>query len=158
MKNVQYMTWAELFKIHAKSQRVLQHIMKPELGEETVPKTDAEIELWSTLDATVLQWIYAIIFTDLLHTIVEPDSTDIAGWNRLRDIFQDNKSSRAVALEHEFSHTNKDFRNASAYCQRLKILSDQLKNVSAPVSNNCFCICTYFQDEKASDHDLKMID
>ena len=30
-----------------------------------------------------------------------------------------------------------DFSNASAYCQRLKELSDQLKNVGALVSNNC---------------------
>ncbi|XP_060200155.1 uncharacterized protein LOC132628389 [Lycium barbarum] len=108
-----------------------------ESGKEKVSKTDAEKELWSTLDATVLQWIYATISTDLLHTILEPDSTAMEAWNRLRDIFQDNKNSRAVTLEHEFSHTNmEDFPNTSAYCQRLKILSDQLKNVGAPVSNN----------------------
>ncbi|XP_060200692.1 uncharacterized protein LOC132628957 [Lycium barbarum] len=137
MENVQYGTWAELFKIHAKSHRVLHHIIPPESGKEKVPKTDAEKELWSTLDATVLQWIYATISTDLLHTILKLDSTAMEAWNRLRDIFQDNKNSRAITLEHEFSHTNmEDFPNASAYCQRLKILSDQLKNVSAPVSNN----------------------
>ena len=32
-------------------------------------------ELWLTLDAMVLQWIYATISSDLLHTILEPDST-----------------------------------------------------------------------------------
>ncbi|KAJ9538760.1 hypothetical protein OSB04_031493 [Centaurea solstitialis] len=50
---------------------------------------------------------------------------------RLQDIFQDNKNSRAVTLEQELSHTNmEDYPNASAYCQRLKVLSDQLKNVA----------------------------
>ncbi|XP_060195093.1 uncharacterized protein LOC132624310 [Lycium barbarum] len=137
MENVQYGTWAKLFKIHAKSYRVLHHIIPPESGKEKVPKTNAEKELWLTLNATVLQWIYATISTDLLHTILEPDSTAMETWNRLRDIFQDNKNSRAVTLEHEFSHTNmEDFPNASAYCQRLKILYDQLKNVGASVSNN----------------------
>ncbi|XP_021732691.1 uncharacterized protein LOC110699508, partial [Chenopodium quinoa] len=29
-----------------------------------------------------------------------------------------------------------DFPNALAYCQRLKTLSDQLKNIGAPVENN----------------------
>ncbi|XP_010692738.1 uncharacterized protein LOC104905799 [Beta vulgaris subsp. vulgaris] len=29
-----------------------------------------------------------------------------------------------------------DFSNASAYCQRLKMLADQLKNVRSPISNN----------------------
>ncbi|XP_060190855.1 uncharacterized protein LOC132620178 [Lycium barbarum] len=137
MENVQYGTWAELFKIHAKSHRFLHHIIPPESGKEKVPKIDAEQELWSTLDATVLQWIYATISTDLFHTILELDSTTMDAWNRLRDIFQDNKNSRAITLEHEFSHTNmEDFPNASAYCQQLKILSDQLKNVGAPASNN----------------------
>ncbi|XP_048492998.1 uncharacterized protein LOC125493575 [Beta vulgaris subsp. vulgaris] len=58
-------------------------------------------------------------------------------WNRLRDIFKDNKNSRAVTLEQEFSNTHmENFPNGSAYYQHLKTLSDQLKNVGAPVSNN----------------------
>ncbi|KAI4348038.1 hypothetical protein L6164_008800 [Bauhinia variegata] len=72
-----------------------------------------------------IQWIYATISNDLLHMILEPNSTAMDAWNRLRDIFQDNKNSRAGTLEQEFSHTNmEDFPNASAYCQRLKILLD----------------------------------
>ena len=88
MENVQYSTWAELFKIHARSHKVIHHIIPPESGKEKVPTTDDEKELWSTLDATVLQWIYATISDDLLHTIIEPDSTTMDAWNRLRDIFQ----------------------------------------------------------------------
>ncbi|XP_056685506.1 uncharacterized protein [Spinacia oleracea] len=137
MENVQYATWAELFKIHARSNKVLHHIVTPEHGTVKTPSTDDEKELWSTLDATVLQWIYSTISTDLLQTIIEPDSTAMEAWGRLRDIFQDNKNSRAVTLEQKFSHTSmEDFPNASAYCQRLKELADQLKNVGAPVSND----------------------
>ena len=135
METVQYSTWAELFKVHARSSRVIHHIIPP-----TTPKvlsTDAEKEEWSMVDATVFKWIYGTISEDLLNTILEPDSTAQAAWERLRDIFQDNKSSRAVTLEQEFSNTiMEDFPNASSYCQRLKMLSDQLKNVGAPVSNN----------------------
>ncbi|XP_062100017.1 uncharacterized protein LOC133805887 [Humulus lupulus] len=58
-------------------------------------------------------------------------------WTCLHDLFQDNEHSRAVTLEHEFSSTHmRDFPNVSAYCQRLKILADQLKNVGTPVSNS----------------------
>ncbi|XP_060178353.1 uncharacterized protein LOC132608336 [Lycium barbarum] len=58
-------------------------------------------------------------------------------WIRLRDIFLDHQNSRAVMLEQEFSTTRmEDFPNASVYCQRLKSISDQLKNVGAPVSNS----------------------
>ncbi|XP_020219684.1 uncharacterized protein LOC109802680 [Cajanus cajan] len=137
MENVQYMTWAKLFKIHARSHKVIDHIIPPAKGKEKVPQTEEEKELWSTLDATVLQWIYVTISHDLLHTILEPDTMAMEAWNRLRDIFQDNKHSRAVTLEYDFTHTNmEDFPNVSAYCQHLKSLSDQLKNVIFPIDNN----------------------
>ncbi|CAL0312426.1 unnamed protein product [Lupinus luteus] len=129
--------WAELFKIHARSTKVLDHILPPANSTATAPSTAEEKELWSTLDATVLSWIYATISSDLLHTIIEPDSTAMEAWDRLRDIFQDNQHSRAVALEQEFSATSmENFSNVSSYCQRLKSIADQLKNVGAPVSES----------------------
>ncbi|XP_074348192.1 uncharacterized protein LOC141686974 [Apium graveolens] len=119
------------------SHKVFSHIIPPSKGKEKVPSTEDENELWSTLDATVLSWIYATISNDLLHTIIEPDATAMEAWNRLRDIFQDNKNSRVVTLEAEFSSTKvENFPNISAYCQRLKSLADQLKNVGAPVSDS----------------------
>jgi len=58
-------------------------------------------------------------------------------WNRLRDIFQDNKHSRVVTLEYDFTRVNMaDFPNVFTYCQHLKSLSDQLKNVDSPVETN----------------------
>lgn len=55
----------------------------------------------------------------------------------LRDIFHNNKNYRVVTLEQEFSNTHmEDFPDTSAYCQHLKTLADQLKNIGAPVSNN----------------------
>lgn len=136
MEKDQYGTWAELFRIHARSHRVLHHIV-PSTEKPPPAPTSADYEQWITLDATVLQWIYSTISTDLLSTILEPDSTAAAAWNRLADIFQDNQNARAVTLEQEFSTTRmEDFPNVSAYCQRLKMLSDQLRNVGSPVNNH----------------------
>ncbi|XP_060216940.1 uncharacterized protein LOC132644361 [Lycium barbarum] len=138
MENSQYGTWAELFKIHARSHKVLRHIIPPPKGKEKpASKTDEEVELWTTIDATVLQWIYSTISNDLLNTIIKPDATVMDVWDRLRDIFQDHQTSRAVTLEQEFTTTRmEDFPNAFAYCQHLKSLADQLKNVGAPVTNS----------------------
>ncbi|XP_050875703.1 uncharacterized protein LOC127079351 [Lathyrus oleraceus] len=62
-------------------------------------------------------------------------------WNRLEDIFQDNQNARVVTLEQEFSNTRmEDFPNVSAYCQRLKMLSDQLRNIDSPVNNHCLIL------------------
>ncbi|XP_050916761.1 uncharacterized protein LOC127131921 [Lathyrus oleraceus] len=58
-------------------------------------------------------------------------------WNRLEDIFQDNQNARAVTLEQEFSNTHmEDFPNVSSYCQCLKMLSNQLRNVGSLVNNH----------------------
>jgi len=63
----------------------------------------------------VLQWIYATISHDLLHTILESDTTTMEAWNILCDIFQDNKHSRVVTFEYDFTHVDmKDFPNVSA--------------------------------------------
>ncbi|KZV19368.1 hypothetical protein F511_25103 [Dorcoceras hygrometricum] len=98
---------------------------------------EEDADMWATLDATVLSWIYATISNDLLHTIIEPDATAMEAWNRLRDIFQDNKHSHEVTLEQNFSTTKmENYPNVSAYCQRLKSLADQLKIVGAPVSES----------------------
>ena len=116
MEKDQYGTWAELFRIHARSHRVLHHIV-PSTEKAPPAPTDAEHEQWTTLDATVLQWIYSTISTDLLTTILEPNSTAVEAWNRLEDIFQDNQNARAVTLEQEFSNTRmKDLPDVSAYC------------------------------------------
>ncbi|XP_055831120.1 uncharacterized protein LOC129900220 [Solanum dulcamara] len=58
-------------------------------------------------------------------------------WNCLRDIFHDNKHSRAVTLEYDFIYVNiTDFSNVSTYCQHLKSLADQLKNIGSLVAND----------------------
>ncbi|KAK4728107.1 hypothetical protein R3W88_021095 [Solanum pinnatisectum] len=117
MENVQYSTWAKLFKIHARSHRVSDHIIPPTVGTEKRPQQEEDKELWSTFDATVLQWLYVTISHDFLHTIMEPDTMAMEAWNRLRDIFQDNKHSHVVTLEYDFTHVDMvDFLNISAYC------------------------------------------
>ncbi|XP_057419046.1 uncharacterized protein LOC130713282 [Lotus japonicus] len=102
METDRYGTWAELFCIHARSHRVLHHIV-PAADKPTPQVTDPTYEPWVTLDATVLQWIYSTISIDLMSTIMEPDSTTFTAWTRLADLFQDNQNARVVTLEQEFS-------------------------------------------------------
>ncbi|XP_057418258.1 uncharacterized protein LOC130712438 [Lotus japonicus] len=131
-----YGTWAELFRIHARSHRVLHHIV-PTADKPPLPVTDPTYEQWATLDATVLQWIYSTISDDLMSTIMEPGSTAFSAWTRLADLFHDNQNARAVTLEQEFSTVCMEaFPSVAAYCQRLKTLSDQLCDVGAPVNDH----------------------
>ncbi|XP_074289537.1 uncharacterized protein LOC141614693 [Silene latifolia] len=96
MDNDQYPLWVALFTNHAKSNRVLHHIITPKVAPKP-PSTADEQELWDTLDATVLQWIYSTVTTELLETIIEAESTAKEAWDRLANIFQDNENSRGDA-------------------------------------------------------------
>ncbi|XP_065865686.1 uncharacterized protein [Euphorbia lathyris] len=131
-----YPTWAALFKLHAKAFQVLDHII-PTSHPDTDSLQTTNLELRSRIDAVVLQWIYSTISIDLLHTVIEAESSAATAWNRLQDIFLDNKHSRALFLQQEFSKTKLDnFTDISSYCQHLKSLSDQLSNVDCPVTND----------------------
>ncbi|XP_057452095.1 uncharacterized protein LOC130743894 [Lotus japonicus] len=131
-----YALWAELFETYAHATQVLHHII-PQVGMEPPARTDTSYARWATLYSTVKQWIYSTISFDLLATVMEKGSTAMATWNRIASMFEDNQNSRAVALDQDFVSTRmEDFPNVSAYCQRLKHISDQLRNVGAPVSDH----------------------
>lgn len=70
LENVHYSSWAELFKIMARANQALDHIIPPFDQPDIKDK-----ELWGRLDAVVLQWIYHTITEDLILMILEPDST-----------------------------------------------------------------------------------
>jgi uncharacterized membrane protein YgcG len=118
---------------------VLDHIIPP--TDETARQAadnlkTSDSELWNRLDAVVLQWMYATVSPDILQSILVIDDSAEACWQHIAAMFHDNKHSRAVQLENQFSNTNlEDFASTKAYCNRLKTLSDQLANVDSPVTN-----------------------
>ncbi|XP_048231265.1 uncharacterized protein LOC125370295 [Ricinus communis] len=71
-------SWVELFKIHCRAYQVIDHIFPPTQRTTETAKEKAvarDEELWSFLNAIVLQWIYDTILNDFLQTILELDST-----------------------------------------------------------------------------------
>ncbi|XP_057425755.1 uncharacterized protein LOC130719134 [Lotus japonicus] len=128
--------WADVFETHSHATQVLHHIF-PQAGLEPPTRTDASKARWATLDSTVKQWICSTISFDLLAIVMEKGSAAMATWNRIASTVEDNQNSRAVALDQDFISTRmENFPNVSAYCQRLKHISDQLRNVGALVSDH----------------------
>ncbi|XP_021854226.1 uncharacterized protein [Spinacia oleracea] len=125
-----YAAWVEYFQIHVCAFNVSDHI------DITVPKpTDVDDRTWTRLDAIVKQWIYGTISQDLAHTIMKSGATTYQLWKRLEDLFHDNKTTRAVYLEDQFTNTKLiDFANTTEYCQQIKLLADQLADVDNPIS------------------------
>ncbi|XP_021995898.1 uncharacterized protein LOC110893086 [Helianthus annuus] len=110
-----YASWSKLFRLHCHAFQVIQHLSPRPLAESSSSKetekdkdktTKPVDDSWDRLDAIVLQWIYATISSDLLHTILKPNATTHEAWVALENIFHDNKSSQAIHLLHKFSNTH----------------------------------------------------
>ncbi|XP_021721479.1 uncharacterized protein LOC110689038 [Chenopodium quinoa] len=106
---VQYSNWVELFECHANAYNVLDHI-----DLKTSRPTGLSDDIWKRLDSIVINWIYGTISRDLLETILCKGATAQEIWDKLKAIFQDNKTTRA--------------------CRELKNLKDQLASVDQAVS------------------------
>ncbi|KAL9229238.1 hypothetical protein vseg_004725 [Gypsophila vaccaria] len=129
---VNYSTWVKLFTLHARGYKVLPHID----GTKPPAADSPEFDSWSEIDAHVLQWIYGSVSDDILLRILETKSTAYEAWVRLKNLYLNNKGSRAAALEHEF--TNLTLEKASSlddYCQRLKDIATQLTDVGGQVDD-----------------------
>ncbi|XP_021716361.1 uncharacterized protein LOC110684248 [Chenopodium quinoa] len=108
---VQYSSWVELFENHVCAYEVLDHI-----DPKTPRPSNISETLWNRLDAIVKQWIYGTISKDLLETILGRKSTAQQTWDRIKDIFQDNKSTRAVYLKTQLNAILLDaYPNATAF-------------------------------------------
>ncbi|XP_050875918.1 uncharacterized protein LOC127079577 [Lathyrus oleraceus] len=87
MEKDQHGTWAELFRIRARSYWILHHIVPYKDKTSSTYTYSAEYDQWTTLDSIVLQWTYSTISIDLLAAILEPDSIAMTTYSRLADIF-----------------------------------------------------------------------
>ncbi|XP_074310147.1 uncharacterized protein LOC141645874 [Silene latifolia] len=129
---VSYAAWVSLFTLHARGYKVLHHIDGTKPPAETDPLYDA----WYEIDALVLQWIYGTMSDDLLPRILEPESTAQEAWDRVQNIFLNNKGARAASLEHEFNNLKlASLPSFDAYCQRLRELAGALKDVGAAIND-----------------------
>ncbi|XP_021750674.1 uncharacterized protein LOC110716366 [Chenopodium quinoa] len=129
-EKVQNSNWVELFECYAHAFDVLDHI-----DPKTTHPVNLSDAMWKRLDSVVKNWIYGTISTYLLETILCKGDKTQQVWDKLKGIFQDNKTTRAVYLENQFNqlHLSK-FSDFSSYCRELKNLKDQISNVDQPVS------------------------
>ncbi|XP_076952601.1 uncharacterized protein LOC143626366 [Bidens hawaiensis] len=144
-ESAQYVTWSELFKIHYTAYLVADHLeprvttssssTPPATDRDKDPATPPPEDSWKRLDVIVLQWIYGTFSIDLIQTVMKKNTTAYDAWIALENLFQDNKSSRALHLQSKLTHTSlESFKDMAAYCQEVKIIAYQLYNVDVPLS------------------------
>ncbi|KAK9053103.1 hypothetical protein SSX86_029733 [Deinandra increscens subsp. villosa] len=130
---VTYSTWVKMFQLQVKAYKVSDHI------EDVAPPeaTDPLHRIWAETDAVILQWIYGTISDEFLGRIIDTDTTARKAWVKLQDIFQNNKGSRAAALEQEFTTlTLASCSSMDAYCQKIHDLAEQLTDVGRTVDED----------------------
>ncbi|KAJ0578367.1 putative GAG-pre-integrase domain-containing protein [Helianthus annuus] len=132
-KKVTYSAWVKLFTLHARAYKVLHHIDDTKPPDESDPNFPA----WSELDALILQWIYSTLSDDLLSRVLDTNVTARTAWLNIQEIFLNNKQARAATLETKFTGTTlQSCSSFDEYCQTLKELAEQLKDVDQPVSES----------------------
>ncbi|CAM0953190.1 unnamed protein product [Alopecurus aequalis] len=99
------------------------------------PETHFEDEAWRKEDIQIVLWICRTLASDLINAVISVDCTAYMAWTRLHDFFLDHQSSRAMYLGKAFRSTPRGDMSISAYCDKLKSLSDALADVNAPVDD-----------------------
>ncbi|XP_021995239.1 uncharacterized protein LOC110892381 [Helianthus annuus] len=129
---VSYPSWVKLFTLHAEGYDVVDHID----GTQALAKDAADFASWKKIDAVVLQWIYRTLSDDLLVRVLEDKSTAYEAWERVKNLFLNNKGSRSAALQHELTNlTLSAMPDLDSYCQRIRELADQLGAVDCLLTN-----------------------
>jgi hypothetical protein len=90
---------------------------------------------WSTIDATIIRWFFQTVSTDIFHTVVRDGDTACDVWNKITDLFTDNKLQRITFLQQEFFGLHQNDLSLDAYCLRLKTLSDELRDLDFLITN-----------------------
>jgi hypothetical protein len=99
-----------------------------------MPAADRTAE-WNREDFIVRSWLYGSISDEILDIIMAENQTAFDAYMLIRNLFLDNQMTRAVHLEAEFRALVQGDLSITAYYHRLKALSDALRDVGQPVTD-----------------------
>jgi hypothetical protein len=74
------------------------------------------------------------ISTELFNLVSNDDATAAELWNSLQQLFQDNSDARINALHIELRTTAQGDSPVTVFCQRIKAIGDELRELGDPVS------------------------
>ncbi|GJT35070.1 reverse transcriptase domain, reverse transcriptase zinc-binding domain protein [Tanacetum coccineum] len=128
LDKLNYNSWSSLFQRFCKTYEVHHHLAAP-----STTATSTVDPLHDTNDSLVVMWIYATISPKLVEMIVDVDSTAHGVWNRLKDLFHDNKDARITQLDNEIRNMAIGNLSITDFFQQLKSKADRLANLESPV-------------------------
>jgi hypothetical protein len=117
-------TWRTFFLIAFRKFSVLDHI--------DLMLDDAE---WTQIDTCIVSWLYTTLSSDLLSVVIQPTDDAYTTWTAITDQFLDNVVYRTVQARQQFHGLHQGDMTITTYCGQLKVLTDTLRDIGAPVSD-----------------------
>ncbi|WVZ82502.1 hypothetical protein U9M48_029756 [Paspalum notatum var. saurae] len=127
MTSTAYRRWRRLFTVVLGRFNLLHHV------DDSPPRPNDPI--WIQEDLTVLMWLHATLADDLFDMVNDDNISARGVWTRIADFFLGNRDSRAVQLEQDLHNLEQGDLSATAYCHRLKTLSDALADCGRAVGD-----------------------
>jgi hypothetical protein len=133
LKTSNFTKWRMLIRVLLGKYDLLAHV-------NTFTPVAARTAEWTRADYIVRSWLYGSISDEILDIIMAEDQTAQEAWALITNLFLDNQMTRAVYLEAEFRGIVQGDRSITAYCHRLKSLSDALRDVGTPVTDQALVL------------------
>nr|GEY46096.1 hypothetical protein [Tanacetum cinerariifolium] len=97
-----------------------------------VNPTDEE---WEKRDNLVKLWIYGTISKALVKRVLKKNLKACDVWKNLKDVFHDNKDTRAMQLDNDVRNLSIGNLSVTQYFTKIKDMVDLLANIKAPISD-----------------------
>lgn len=94
---------------------------------------------WRIVDACVVNWLLTTLSKGVFDIVHRERTNAFTLWHAIEGIFRDNEMQRAVYLEAEFRTAQQGDLSITDFCNKLKRLADQLRDIGHPVSEPVRC-------------------
>ncbi|GJS29456.1 hybrid signal transduction histidine kinase M [Tanacetum coccineum] len=128
-----YNSWNTFSLIHLGSLGLKSHV------ETDTASTNPE---WCQLDDLIKMWILGSLCDSLQEQLVTTPGNAKAPWDRLKELFHDNKDARAINLDNELQSIKIEKMTVNEYCTKIRSMADRLINLSCVVSDKNMVIYT----------------
>ncbi|GJX84214.1 hybrid signal transduction histidine kinase M [Tanacetum coccineum] len=128
-----YNSWSSFSLIHLGSLGLKSHV------ETDTASTNPE---WCQLDDLIKMWILGSLCDSLQEQVVTTPGNAKALWDRLKELFHDNKDARAINLDNELRSIKIGKMTVNEYCTKIRSMADRLINLGCVVSDKNLVIYT----------------
>ncbi|GJU98116.1 hybrid signal transduction histidine kinase M [Tanacetum coccineum] len=128
-----YNAWSSFSLIHLGSLGLKDHV------ESDTASTNPD---WAQLDDLIKMWILSSLCDSLQEQVVTTPGNAKKLWDRLKELFHDNKDNRAINLDNKLRSFKIGSLTVNEYCTQIRSMADRLTNLGGSVTDTNLVIYT----------------